>query len=320
MNLDRVENQTHVRRRFPRYHNTLFRGQALWDPYTHVILPPAALVPQRQQQHNWKEKERTEKERENRRTNGIKGLKSLSGWNSHSLLGFSLDPSERCSGTRQYLSQSDRRIHCSQTHRIDARAAHHHRHLADLSQSGRCPPSQVPHRQARSEVGINHSQNDKKSNYSSSEPSKEGSMLDTEIWITHVSFIQEQTLNQKCFFYNRGNIMLKISVVIFNFNQKLARMGKKTEKMPWRHLQISYLSDQRPKISIWMIWNRQKINKSSYFKNLEQEIAVNSFSVTFCHSSVFSLMVSLPLFPPPLCSHPSPPLLFLTSPLGSITK
>ncbi|XP_042348498.1 cadherin EGF LAG seven-pass G-type receptor 3 [Plectropomus leopardus] len=63
MNLDRVENQTHVRRRFPRYHNTLFRGQALWDPYTHVILPPAALVPQRQQQHhNWKEKERTEKE------------------------------------------------------------------------------------------------------------------------------------------------------------------------------------------------------------------------------------------------------------------
>ncbi|XP_070825691.1 cadherin EGF LAG seven-pass G-type receptor 3 isoform X1 [Chaetodon trifascialis] len=62
MNLDRVENQTHVRRRFPRYHNTLFRGQALWDPYTHVILPPAALVPQRQQQHNWKERERTEKE------------------------------------------------------------------------------------------------------------------------------------------------------------------------------------------------------------------------------------------------------------------
>ncbi|RVE70247.1 hypothetical protein OJAV_G00063040 [Oryzias javanicus] len=62
MNLDRVENQTHVRRRFPRYHTTLFRGQALWDPYTHVLLPPAVLVPQRQQQHNWKEKERTEKE------------------------------------------------------------------------------------------------------------------------------------------------------------------------------------------------------------------------------------------------------------------
>ncbi|XP_068600336.1 cadherin EGF LAG seven-pass G-type receptor 3 [Brachionichthys hirsutus] len=60
MNLDRVE--THVRRRFPRYHNTLFRGQALWDPYTHVMLPPAALVPQRQQQHNWREKEQAQKE------------------------------------------------------------------------------------------------------------------------------------------------------------------------------------------------------------------------------------------------------------------
>uniref|UniRef100_G3NQI9 Cadherin, EGF LAG seven-pass G-type receptor 3 n=1 Tax=Gasterosteus aculeatus aculeatus TaxID=481459 RepID=G3NQI9_GASAC len=47
MNLDRLENQTHVRRRFPRYHTTLFRGQALWDPNTHVILPPAnaALEP-----------------------------------------------------------------------------------------------------------------------------------------------------------------------------------------------------------------------------------------------------------------------------------
>ncbi|XP_067381943.1 cadherin EGF LAG seven-pass G-type receptor 3 isoform X2 [Channa argus] len=62
MNLDRLENHTHVRRRFPRYHTTMFRGQTLWDPYTHVILPPAVLVPQRQQQHNWKEKERTEKE------------------------------------------------------------------------------------------------------------------------------------------------------------------------------------------------------------------------------------------------------------------
>ncbi|KAM7412298.1 hypothetical protein PAMA_021990 [Pampus argenteus] len=62
MNLDRLENHTHVRRRFPRYHTSLFRGQALWDPYTHVTLPPAALVPQRQQQHSWKERERTEKE------------------------------------------------------------------------------------------------------------------------------------------------------------------------------------------------------------------------------------------------------------------
>lgn len=75
MNLDRVENRTHVRRRFPRYHTTLFRGQALWDPYTHVILPPAALVSQRQQQHNWKEKERTEKDRKNTRTNQAKGLR-----------------------------------------------------------------------------------------------------------------------------------------------------------------------------------------------------------------------------------------------------
>ncbi|XP_054868978.1 cadherin EGF LAG seven-pass G-type receptor 3 isoform X3 [Amphiprion ocellaris] len=60
MNLDRVENHTHVRRRFPRYHTSMFRSQVVWDPYTHVILPPAALVPQRQQQqHSWKEKERT---------------------------------------------------------------------------------------------------------------------------------------------------------------------------------------------------------------------------------------------------------------------
>uniref|UniRef100_A0A3Q2EIF3 Cadherin, EGF LAG seven-pass G-type receptor 3 n=1 Tax=Cyprinodon variegatus TaxID=28743 RepID=A0A3Q2EIF3_CYPVA len=61
MNLDRVENHTHVRRRFPRYHNTLFRGQAVWDPYTHVILPPAALVPQRQQ-HSRKDKEQIERQ------------------------------------------------------------------------------------------------------------------------------------------------------------------------------------------------------------------------------------------------------------------
>ncbi|KAJ8384168.1 hypothetical protein AAFF_G00207860 [Aldrovandia affinis] len=47
MNLDRVENHTHVRRRFPRYHSSVFRSQTLWDPHTHVVLPPAALVPQR---------------------------------------------------------------------------------------------------------------------------------------------------------------------------------------------------------------------------------------------------------------------------------
>uniref|UniRef100_A0A3P8T4D3 Cadherin EGF LAG seven-pass G-type receptor 3 n=1 Tax=Amphiprion percula TaxID=161767 RepID=A0A3P8T4D3_AMPPE len=40
MNLDRVENHTHVRRRFPRYHTSMFRSQVVWDPYTHVILPP----------------------------------------------------------------------------------------------------------------------------------------------------------------------------------------------------------------------------------------------------------------------------------------
>uniref|UniRef100_H3D3A2 Cadherin EGF LAG seven-pass G-type receptor 3 n=1 Tax=Tetraodon nigroviridis TaxID=99883 RepID=H3D3A2_TETNG len=40
MNLDRVETQTHVRRRFPRYHTTIFRGQSPWDPYTHIIMPP----------------------------------------------------------------------------------------------------------------------------------------------------------------------------------------------------------------------------------------------------------------------------------------
>uniref|UniRef100_A0A8C3G9E0 Cadherin EGF LAG seven-pass G-type receptor 3 n=1 Tax=Cyclopterus lumpus TaxID=8103 RepID=A0A8C3G9E0_CYCLU len=43
MNLDRLENQTHVRPGVsPRYHTTLFRGQALWDPNTHVILPPTS--------------------------------------------------------------------------------------------------------------------------------------------------------------------------------------------------------------------------------------------------------------------------------------
>uniref|UniRef100_H2TIH4 Cadherin EGF LAG seven-pass G-type receptor 3 n=1 Tax=Takifugu rubripes TaxID=31033 RepID=H2TIH4_TAKRU len=52
MNLDRVETQTHVRRRFPRYHTTLFRGQSLWDPYTHIIMPPTALVAQRHMSAN----------------------------------------------------------------------------------------------------------------------------------------------------------------------------------------------------------------------------------------------------------------------------
>uniref|UniRef100_A0A671M4F2 Cadherin EGF LAG seven-pass G-type receptor 3-like n=1 Tax=Sinocyclocheilus anshuiensis TaxID=1608454 RepID=A0A671M4F2_9TELE len=47
MTLDRIDNHTHVRRRFPRYHSTLFRGQVLWDAHTHVVLPPTALVSQR---------------------------------------------------------------------------------------------------------------------------------------------------------------------------------------------------------------------------------------------------------------------------------
>ncbi|KAK7884626.1 hypothetical protein WMY93_027749 [Mugilogobius chulae] len=62
MNLDRLENHTHVRRRFPRYHTYLFSGQTPWDPYTHVVLPPAALVPQRPHTHSWRERERAEKE------------------------------------------------------------------------------------------------------------------------------------------------------------------------------------------------------------------------------------------------------------------
>lgn len=94
MNLDRVENHTHVRRRFPRYQNTLFRGQALWDPYTHVILPPAALVPQRQQQqHSWKEKERSEKERKRRLVNGITETSEVKNHKKYSNSSFSFPAS-----------------------------------------------------------------------------------------------------------------------------------------------------------------------------------------------------------------------------------
>uniref|UniRef100_A0A803TL74 Cadherin EGF LAG seven-pass G-type receptor 3 n=1 Tax=Anolis carolinensis TaxID=28377 RepID=A0A803TL74_ANOCA len=39
LSIDRMENRTHFRRRYPRYHSTLFRGQAMWDPHTHVVLP-----------------------------------------------------------------------------------------------------------------------------------------------------------------------------------------------------------------------------------------------------------------------------------------
>lgn len=45
LSIDRMENHTHLRRRYPRYHSTLFRGQAMWDPHTHIILPHSILTP-----------------------------------------------------------------------------------------------------------------------------------------------------------------------------------------------------------------------------------------------------------------------------------
>ncbi|XP_043374581.1 cadherin EGF LAG seven-pass G-type receptor 3 [Dermochelys coriacea] len=45
LSIDRMENHTHVRRRYPRYHSSLFRGQAMWDPHTHVVLPLSVLTP-----------------------------------------------------------------------------------------------------------------------------------------------------------------------------------------------------------------------------------------------------------------------------------
>ncbi|XP_062825902.1 cadherin EGF LAG seven-pass G-type receptor 3 isoform X3 [Anolis carolinensis] len=45
LSIDRMENRTHFRRRYPRYHSTLFRGQAMWDPHTHVVLPLSVLTP-----------------------------------------------------------------------------------------------------------------------------------------------------------------------------------------------------------------------------------------------------------------------------------
>ncbi|XP_078241394.1 cadherin EGF LAG seven-pass G-type receptor 3 isoform X3 [Pogona vitticeps] len=45
LSIDRMENHTHFRRRYPRYHSTLFRGQAMWDPHTHVVLPLSVLTP-----------------------------------------------------------------------------------------------------------------------------------------------------------------------------------------------------------------------------------------------------------------------------------
>ncbi|XP_069499437.1 cadherin EGF LAG seven-pass G-type receptor 3 isoform X2 [Ambystoma mexicanum] len=45
LSIDRMENHTHTRRRFPRYHSYLFRGQSAWDPHTHIVLPLSVLMP-----------------------------------------------------------------------------------------------------------------------------------------------------------------------------------------------------------------------------------------------------------------------------------
>ncbi|XP_029453376.1 LOW QUALITY PROTEIN: cadherin EGF LAG seven-pass G-type receptor 3 [Rhinatrema bivittatum] len=49
LSIDRMENHTHSRRHFPRYHSNLFRGQATWDPHTHVELPVSVLLSPRVQ-------------------------------------------------------------------------------------------------------------------------------------------------------------------------------------------------------------------------------------------------------------------------------
>ncbi|KAK2529500.1 Celsr3 [Columba guinea] len=45
LSIDRMENRSHIRRRYPRYHSSLFRGQPAWDPHTHVVLPLSVLSP-----------------------------------------------------------------------------------------------------------------------------------------------------------------------------------------------------------------------------------------------------------------------------------
>lgn len=45
LSIDRMENHSHIRRRYPRYHSSLFRGQPAWDPHTHVVLPLSVLSP-----------------------------------------------------------------------------------------------------------------------------------------------------------------------------------------------------------------------------------------------------------------------------------
>ncbi|KAM5148803.1 cadherin EGF LAG seven-pass G-type receptor 3 [Mantella aurantiaca] len=45
VNIERLDNQIPLRRHFPRYHSSLFRGQTSWDPHTHVVLPASVLRP-----------------------------------------------------------------------------------------------------------------------------------------------------------------------------------------------------------------------------------------------------------------------------------
>ncbi|XP_069792757.1 cadherin EGF LAG seven-pass G-type receptor 3-like isoform X1 [Narcine bancroftii] len=45
LTVDHVENNIKTRKRFPRYHSGLFRGQSTWDAQTHVVLPTSVLLP-----------------------------------------------------------------------------------------------------------------------------------------------------------------------------------------------------------------------------------------------------------------------------------
>ncbi|XP_072928982.1 cadherin EGF LAG seven-pass G-type receptor 3 isoform X2 [Hemitrygon akajei] len=45
LTIDHVENGIKARKRFPRYHSGLFRGQSVWDTQTHVVLPTSVLLP-----------------------------------------------------------------------------------------------------------------------------------------------------------------------------------------------------------------------------------------------------------------------------------
>ncbi|KAM8930807.1 cadherin EGF LAG seven-pass G-type receptor 3 [Pelodytes ibericus] len=45
LNIERVDNHIPAKRHFPRYQSNLFRGQVLWDPHTHVVLPASVITP-----------------------------------------------------------------------------------------------------------------------------------------------------------------------------------------------------------------------------------------------------------------------------------